>query len=419
MKQLLPVLLLLLGASTLATAQDCTNGRYYDQLFQQVDISSGVLYGENIQPTIFNPNATQELFVDIYEPMGDSETARPLIIWAFGGAFVAGSRTSFDIVELCTRLAKAGYVCASIDYRLSPELGLGGDADAATRAVQKGTHDMRGAVRFFRENATTDNTWGIDADAIYVGGVSAGGFCALHLAYLDKPSELPAALTGDSASVGGIEGLSGTPGVSSHVAGVLNLCGALGDKNWMEEGDPALMSVHGTEDDVVPYGSGMLTILGLNMPLDGSAALHPLATTLGIPNSFTSLPGAAHTPFALGDNVPAYMDTTWWAVRNFMHWRTCGPPAAVPEVRLAPESLELPVYPAPANGVATIVIPPKNVGSVVVTTLAGKRMNPNWKLTGNGVSVDTQALPSGTYFVQVLKPWSTALAGTTKMIVQH
>jgi acetyl esterase/lipase len=56
------------------------------------------------------------------------------------------------------------------------------------RAVQDG----RAAVRYFKKNvAVGGNTYKIDLNNIYFAGVSAGGFVALQLAYLDEISEFP------------------------------------------------------------------------------------------------------------------------------------------------------------------------------------------------------------------------------------
>ena len=99
-------------------AQECDNQRYYEEVFDYTLISD-IKFGENVQPTLLNPNNIQELFMDIYQPDGDTLNARPLIIWAFGGGFVFGSKTSPDMVTLSSAFAKRGYVCASIDYRLS------------------------------------------------------------------------------------------------------------------------------------------------------------------------------------------------------------------------------------------------------------------------------------------------------------
>ena len=81
-------------------------------------------------------------------------TERPLIIWAHGGSFVAGSKTGTDVVPLAEDFAKMGYVTASISYRLGMENTPlpGPDSVDATETVIRAVHDGRAAVRFFRKD---------------------------------------------------------------------------------------------------------------------------------------------------------------------------------------------------------------------------------------------------------------------------
>ena len=96
----------------------------------------------------------------------------------FGGSYIGGSRTSSDIVEICTRYAKMGYVAAAIDYRLTTELIFLANETTAYKAAAKGIHDLKGAIRYFRMNDVLYNDYKIDTDRIYAGGVSAG--CLLY-----------------------------------------------------------------------------------------------------------------------------------------------------------------------------------------------------------------------------------------------
>ena len=57
--------------------------------------------------------------MDIYTPVGDNYTNRPLLIFAHGGSFIGGSKTNPTMVDLCETFAKRGYVTASINYRLA------------------------------------------------------------------------------------------------------------------------------------------------------------------------------------------------------------------------------------------------------------------------------------------------------------
>ena len=72
-----------------------------------------------------------------------------------------------------------------------------GVAQAAVRGIQ----DLRAAVRFFRKDATTTNTYRVSPAYIAASGSSVGTFMALEVGYLDKASEVPAYV--------GLAGLSG------------------------------------------------------------------------------------------------------------------------------------------------------------------------------------------------------------------
>ena len=77
-----------IGSSIAQT--DCDQGRYYNDVYTTVDITSDILYGNNTS----NTGASTDLNLDFYEANGDTSTARPLIIWAHGGSFIFGSKKS-------------------------------------------------------------------------------------------------------------------------------------------------------------------------------------------------------------------------------------------------------------------------------------------------------------------------------------
>jgi acetyl esterase/lipase len=312
-------LLLALGTGLAARAQtplDTTNGRYYQPVFQNVTVTSGVAYGSAI--TAFG--TTQTLLMDVYQPTGDASTERPVIIFAHQGGFVTGSRTEQYMKDVCTQFAQLGYVTASIDYRL---LFTTFDTTAVSRAAIRGMQDMRAAVRYFRRDAATTNTYRASPSRIVVGGASAGGFMALQVGYLDKDGEV----TGDVGltALGGIEGNSGNPGYSSAVLAVLNLSGATNPPSIIEAGNAPLYSAHGTADEVVPYLKGRV---GAGLPpkyVFGSGLLNPYATSVGVPNVLRRFSKAPHIPqypvqsrTTGSANSAAYADTTYRDIRAFL-----------------------------------------------------------------------------------------------------
>ena len=254
----------------------------------------GHVYGSNLDAT----GSETELDFDFYEAAGNSATDRPLLLIAHGGFFLGGSNDGMDVVPLCEDFARMGYAVASFSYRLGIVNVLDLENELI-RAVWRAVHDGRAAVRYFRQSVEEEgNPWGIDPERIYMGGVSAGGFLALHHAYVDQESEIPTNIDQTAPGMGGgLEGESGNPGYSSAVAGVFNVSGALKDADWMAPGDVNLVSVHGTSDGTVPYGTGNVTLLGFPVTeVDGSATLHEQAEDIGLVHCFTTIDGAGHVP---------------------------------------------------------------------------------------------------------------------------
>jgi hypothetical protein len=297
----------------------CDGERYrYNSAFDAITVSYDNPYGENT-----NAAGLQETLVyDLYLPEGDAADNRALLVMAHGGFFLSGANDGEDVVSLCEDLAKMGYVVASISYRL----GIDDFFDvqtSLTEAVLRGVHDSRAAVRYFRKTVAEDgNPYGIDPERILIGGVSAGGFVALHHAYLDEESEIPSSINqNDPGLGGGLEGESGNPGYSSDVFGVFNICGALRDADYIAPGDEPLVSVHGTEDATVPYGTGMISLMGFPIiEVDGSQPIHEVAEAVGLEHCFHTLEGLDHVAHI--GNSDAY-DATLAAIAGSMSGWLC------------------------------------------------------------------------------------------------
>ena len=346
---------LLLTAARAASAQaviDTTGGRYYRPIFASVTVTSGVAYGAAVN----SAGTNQTLVMDIYQPTGDALARRPVIVFAHQGGFVAGSKTDAYMVNVCTQFARLGYVTASIDYRLldfGTIIGGGFDTVNIAKSAIRGMQDLRAAVRFFRKDAATANTYRVNSGYVMVGGSSAGAFAALEVGYLDKTAEVPAYV--GLAALGGVEGVSGNPGYSSLPQAVLNLSGATETPNYIEAGNAPLCSVHGTADATVPYLQGRI---GSSLPpkyVYGSGRLHPRATALGIRNTLRTLRGAGHIPF---ESNAAYADTTFRTIRDFLRPVLALPglvvTAAPVPATLAPAAQ---AYPNPAEDAIRIQLP--------------------------------------------------------------
>ena len=374
-------------ASQVNAQYDCSNNRFLEEVFPAVTTTSDLQYGSALTYS----GSTQNLTLDVYEPQGDVFTERPLIVFAHGGSFIGGSKTSSDIVTLCNKYSRLGYVCASINYRLGFE-GFIPNATTATETVYRATTDMRAAIRYFRKDRATSNTFRIDTANIYAAGVSAGAFMALHLAYLDEVSEIPAGV--DPIAFGGIEGLSGNDGYSSKVKAVVNLCGAIKDTSWIKAGDIPCISMHGTNDDVVPYGSSIISVIGFPIfVVDGSSSVAARQENVGVLNEFYTWQGQGHVPFV---SSIAYMDSVFTAVTPFLaNQLGCEVQIGFPDISIPSFS----VAPNPTNGI--IYLSGSNtIDFVKIIDIQGKIVLSNAPKS-NSANINADFLPSGMYFIQV------------------
>ena len=419
----------------------CDNGRFADEIFENVTVTPNVQYGQNASWTGANTN----LFFDFYEPQGDDMEARPLIIWVHGGSFLGGSRTDQDMVALSTRFAKRGYACASISYRTG---FFPIDSTNAVRAVVRAVQDLKGAIRYFYKDAATDDTYKIDTTRIFIGGTSAGAITCLHVAYLTDECQLFDYLNASQqAALGGLEGNSGNPGYSTDVKGVLNGAGALARYAWMDQTvlNIPLASTHGTADNVVTYNRGLVNPGIPLMYLDGSRMLHERACAIGMENQLYTFNGAGHVPY-IGTNATAqaYMDTTVHFYRDFLvqqlgctqsplqpanPWaqtatlyplqycdgspvnEACGPVSINNE-----NQWEWVMYPNPATNQVRLDLTNETNANVVITDISG-RVVYSFNTQESIVDIDVSGFTAGTYIVQIYSA-GQGLMQSKKLIVE-
>ncbi len=145
------------------------------------------------------------LLLDLYVPASDTGTGAA-IVYLHGGGWAVGTRRRFGRAFLSwsptplDRLAQAGFVVATVDYRLSGEARFPAQL-----------HDVKAAIRWLRANA---GCLGVDPANVVAWGESAGG----HLAVL-------AGLTADRAELEGTVGEH--VGESSAVCGIIDWYGPM------------------------------------------------------------------------------------------------------------------------------------------------------------------------------------------------
>ncbi len=215
--------------------------RYRDEIFSTVDPTVDLTYGS--APGL-DGNA-QDLRLDLYQPHGDTATARPAVVLVHSGAFSFGNKDSAEIVDLAGALGRRGIVSVSINYRLLAPAGCtgtNGTSPTCLAAANAAQHDAQAAVRWLRVN---QSRYRIDADRIAMAGSSAGGITALLAAYRsDDP------------------GTSGNPAPSSTIRAAISLSGGVpGAAAYTGPGDAPALLFHGTVDTIIPFGWSVETAL--------------------------------------------------------------------------------------------------------------------------------------------------------------
>lgn len=263
------------------------NKRYNTEVFDQFVVEEDVAYGSAKTQS----GIRQELIMDVYYPKDDSAETRPLLIFAHGGFFIFGDKIGFE--EEGEFFSKSGYVVASINYRL---IDVEETDMASKKAVIDAVNDMKAAVRFFTKDAATTNKYRINPDQIFIGGYSAGAVTSLHYAYANTPADVlkmgGKELLKYVDENRGIKGQSGNPGYPANVRGVINLAGSLHSADLIDKDEPILFSVHGTDDQIVPFNSG--TTGDTQVVTEGSGLIHARANQIGLVNYLIKIENDGH-----------------------------------------------------------------------------------------------------------------------------
>ena len=410
MKKLLLAFCILQALNSIA---QCDGNRYLNYVFNEVQVTSDIEYGQNIK---FD-GTPQTLLCDVYQPVGDNISNRPAVIVAHGGFFLSGSKTGPDVVPICERLAKMGYVAISMEYRL----GITVTANLAgpmTEAVMRGVQDGKAAVRFLRKTVAVDgNPYNIDPNEIYIAGSSAGGYIALHMAYLDEMAELPSYVnTSNPGLTGELEGESGNPGYPSDVKAIVNICGAIGDTAWIHAGDEPALLFHGTNDQTVPYASAMQFAFGIApvVEVDGSFSINEKMNQVGLEHCFETYEGQDHVPHMTN---AAILDTTMSIMSNFLTHHICSIPLncsyrtiSVGTDELSKVEEDLLVYPNPAN--SNVFIASNDIKEIEIYSTTGMLVAAEF----NTNRMEVSNLPNGLYVFRL----TTSIGKTNKTIlIQH
>ena len=174
---------------------------------------------------------------------------KPCYVFFPGGGFVS---QNWSICNTWSTIAVSqGFVSCKVGYSTTfyPTLP----------AANKGILDCVNAVKWIKAHAST---YHIDTNQIYLAGTSAGGFCALGVAYQH----------------------------SVNVAGVLNGWGAILDLGYLANNNTPVYNVSTDIDKIVPVECG--TSFGVQCC--GSQAITNELGLLGIPNEWLVWEGYKH-----------------------------------------------------------------------------------------------------------------------------
>ena len=233
----------------------------------------------------------KDLHLDLYQSGEACGEARPVVLIFHGGGFRRGHKGHGPWDGIATDLAADGYAAITINYRLSGdrpvlsdefepvfegllnarEGNVGPRQRATGKIIVSAIEDATDALRWIEINADTHC---MDASNIGVWGGSAGAYIALHVAYLLDEYDIDA----------------------PRPAVAVNFWGRALDTSMIQANEAPLLTVHGTEDPVVPFQAGL--------------DIRQAASEVGLPQSFYAVTGAGHSWNSIPADTEFYENET-------------------------------------------------------------------------------------------------------------
>jgi acetyl esterase/lipase len=195
--------------------------------------------------------------LDLALPKAESESPRPGLVMVHGGGWRSGDKRGGLLSVLPIQYAERGYVCISVNYRLTGEAPFPACVE-----------DVKCAVRWLRANAEKYN---VDPERIGGFGSSAGAHLVAMLGlvgpetglegdgpYQEQSSLLQAVCC--SATPADFTNWGGLRGDGSFLAGPDDTLDERASKaspvTYAHESAPPFLVIHGTVDQIVPVSQG-------------------------------------------------------------------------------------------------------------------------------------------------------------------
>lgn len=244
----------------------------------------------------------RDLKLDIIYPE-DSEKLYPCIVWICGGAWITMDKSAH--LPYLAKLARSGFVVASVEYRTSNE------AIYPAQIV-----DVKAAIRYLRAHS---DRYRIDPERFGVMGESAGGYLTAMAAlandsaydagdYLEYSSKVQAACpwypptdvttfpySSPLEAAASPESLMLGMNVMLHQKEAMKACPV----TYVSKDAPPFLILHGTNDHTVPFSQGEI--------------LHDKLEAAGCDVQLIAIEGADHA------DRQFFQKETWQRIAAFFH----------------------------------------------------------------------------------------------------
>ena len=252
-----------------------------------------IIYGSNKDLS----GKTIDLALDVYMPAATATQKFPFILFVHGGGFIAGDKSS--AASVMEKFVEAGYVAASIDYRLDSSLdgvkdACSIDSSVMQKAVYMAVQDTKAAIRFMVANA---DKYHIDVSKIFLNGNSAGAITILYSHFLTQ-DDFNAMVPGIETELGGINNSGNSLTNTYNITGMAANSGCLPGVQYIKPLNAIpLIFFHGGKDSVIPVLHGTVNYCPNAMHIYGSMAMYNRLVEIGQPAVIHIDPEGGHGPY--------------------------------------------------------------------------------------------------------------------------